>query len=145
LKLAGCEQLLIVGKHREKLALLRDMGLQTIVLDQVEKGKRADIVVDCTGSPTGLPLAFELVKPCGTIVMKTTVAGEHHLSLAPLVIDEVTLIGSRCGPFPPAIDALARGDVQVEPLIDGRYPLTEASLAMTKAASPGVFKILLEP
>jgi len=145
LKLAGCERLLIVGKHSEKLAVLRDMGLQAIVLDQVEKGKRADIVVDCTGSSTGLPLALELVKPCGTIVLKTTVAGEHHLSLAPIVIDEVTLIGSRCGPFPPAIDALVRGDVQVEPLINERYPLAEASLAMMKAASPGVFKILLEP
>lgn len=145
LKLAGCDRMLVIGKHREKLAVLREMGLQTIVLDQVEKGKRADVVVDCTGSPTGLPLALELVKPCGTVVMKTTVAGTHNLSMAPVVIDEVSLIGSRCGPFPPAIDALTRGDVLVEPLINDRYHLSDASLAMVKAASPGVFKILLEP
>jgi hypothetical protein len=77
--------------------------------------------------------------------MKTTVAGTHNLSLAPIVIDEVSLIGSRCGPFPPAIDALIKRDVVVEPLINVCYPLAEASLAMVKAASPGVFKILLEP
>lgn len=145
LKLAGCKRLLVIGKHREKLAVMRDMELQTIILDQVEKGKRADVIVDCTGSPTGLPLALELVKPCGKVVMKTTVAGVHTFSMAPLVIDEVTLIGSRCGPFPPAIDALVKGDIIVEPLINDRYPLSDASLAMVKAASPGVFKILLEP
>ncbi|MBD3672962.1 MAG: alcohol dehydrogenase catalytic domain-containing protein [Planctomycetaceae bacterium] len=145
LKLAGCEHLLVVGKHPEKLAILREMGLQTVVLNQLEKSKRADIVVDCTGSPTGLPLALELVKPCGTVVMKTTVAGEHHLSMAPVVIDEVTLIGSRCGPFEPAIDALAGGRIIVEPLINATYPLDDAPLAMVKAESPGAFKILLEP
>lgn len=145
LKLAGCDNLLVVGKHPEKLSILREMGLQTVVLDQVEKRKRADIVVDCTGSPSGLPLALELVKPCGTVVMKTTVAGEHRLSMAPVVIDEVTIIGSRCGPFEPAIDALAGGRVVVEPLINGTYPLDDAALAMVKAASPGCFKILLEP
>ncbi len=145
LKLAGCEQLLVVGKHPEKLAVLRELGVQTVTLKQVEKKNQADIVVDCTGSPTGLPLALELVKPCGTVIMKTTVAGEHQLSMAPLVIDEVTLIGSRCGPFEPAIAALAEEKVIVEPLIGGRYPLEEAPLAMVKAASPGTFKILLEP
>ncbi|MDG2391221.1 MAG: alcohol dehydrogenase catalytic domain-containing protein [Planctomycetaceae bacterium] len=145
LKLAGCERLLVVGKHPEKLTLLRELGVQTVTLKQVEKKKQADIVIDCTGSPTGLPLAFKLVKPCGTVVMKTTVAGEHQLSMAPLVIDEVTLIGSRCGPFEPAIAALAEEKVIVEPLIGGRYPLEEAPLAMVKAASPGTFKILLEP
>ena len=145
MKLAGCERVLVVGKHPEKLALLRELGLQTVMLKQVEKKKRADIVVDCTGSSSGLPLALELVKPCGTVVMKTTVAGEHQLSLAPIVIDEVTLIGSRCGPFEPAIAALAEEKVIVEPLISGRYPLAEAPLAMVKAAPPGTFKILLEP
>lgn len=141
----GCHSLLVVGKHPEKLAVLRDLGLQAIGLSQVEQKKRADLVVDCTGSPTGLPLALALVKPRGTIVMKTTVASEHTLSLAPIVIDEITLLGSRCGPFEPALQALAAETIKVEPLIRRTYSLDEAPLAMLKAASPGVFKVLLKP
>lgn len=141
----GCRSLLVVGKHPEKLAVLRDLGLQAIGLSQVEQKKRADLVVDCTGSPTGLPLALTLVKPRGTIVMKTTVASEHTLSLAPIVIDEITLLGSRCGPFEPALQALAAGKIKVKPLIHSTYSLDDAPLAMLKAASPGVFKVLLTP
>ena len=77
--------------------------------------------------------------------MKTTVAGNHSLSLAPVVIDELTLIGSRCGPFEPALRALSDGTVQVEPLIHATYSLDDAPLAMVKAASPGIFKVLLSP
>lgn len=144
LKSLGCA-VLVVGKHTEKLAVLRQLGLQTVRLDQLEVAKRADLVVDCTGSTDGLPLALQLVKPRGTVVLKTTVAGDHRLCLAPLVIDEITLLGSRCGPFEPAIEALATGAVKVAPLIHSRYPLDEAAAALAEAAAPGVFKVLLDP
>ena len=145
LQSVGCENLLVVGKHPQKLALLRKLGLQAVTVDQLEHRKQAEIVIDCTGSPTGLSLAFELVQPRGRIVMKTTVAGDHSLSLAPVVIDELTLIGSRCGPFEPALKALSKGTVQVEPLIHATFSLDDAPLAMVKAASPGIFKVLLSP
>lgn len=144
LKSLGCA-VLVVGKHAEKLAILRQLGLQTVRLDQLEVAKRADVVVDCTGSPDGLALALQLVKPRGTVVLKTTVAGDHRLSLAPIVIDEITLLGSRCGPFEPAIAALADGTVKVTPLIHACYPLEKAAAALDEAAAPGVFKVLLDP
>jgi threonine dehydrogenase-like Zn-dependent dehydrogenase len=146
LKAQGCRSLLVVGKHAEKLAVLRELGIQAIALSQVEQKRQADLVVDCTGSPSGLPLALELVRPRGTIVMKTTVAADHRLSLASLVIDEISLVGSRCGPFEPALQALAEGTIQVEPLLyETIYSLDEAPRALLKAASPSVFKVLLRP
>ena len=84
-----------------------------------------------------------LVRPRGTLVLKSTVAQAHNLSLAPLVTNEVTVVGSRCGPFPPALQALARGQLSVTPLIDHTYPLTEGVAAVQRAATPGVLKVLL--
>lgn len=140
---SGC-RLTVVGKHLEKLALLQARGIETVLLDEVGDERTADIVVDCTGSPTGLPTAMRLVKPRGTIVLKTTVAGEQTLSLAPLVIDEIQLTGSRCGPFPAAIEALERGEVDVSPLISARFPLQQAETAFEQAASRGVLKVLFD-
>ncbi|MCA9071929.1 MAG: alcohol dehydrogenase catalytic domain-containing protein, partial [Planctomycetaceae bacterium] len=98
IRLSGC-QVRVVGKHPDKLKLFEELGLETIELQNLQPTRTADLVVDCTGSDTGLSLALQLVKPRGTIVLKTTVAGEQTLSLAPFVIDEITLVGSRCGPF----------------------------------------------
>lgn len=144
LRSAGAE-VLVVGKHPRKLALLRELGIQTVKLDQLEISRRADLVVDCTGSTTGLPLALQVVKPRGTVVLKTTVAGEHRLSLSPVVIDEVTILGSRCGPFEPAIRALAEGTVHVDALIQATFPLRDAQRAFAAASEPGTLKILLDP
>ena len=91
-----------------------------------------------------LPTALGLVHPCGTVVLKTTVAGNHDMSLAPVVIDEVRIIGSRCGPFPPAIAALASGAVDIRPLIAAEFPIEAAEEAFHAATRPGARKILLD-
>ena len=139
------DRVVVVGKHRRKLALLENLGLQTRLLDEASEPRSADIVVDCTGSATGLPTAFSLVRPRGTVVLKTTVASEHALSLAPVVVDEVTIVGSRCGPFDRALDALAHGLVQVTPLISERFNLSDGVRALERASEPGVLKVLIEP
>ena len=142
LQLTGAK-VTLVGKHPEKLALA-GAGVATCLPAEVDRLTRSqDIVVDCTGSPSGLPTALGLVRPCGTLVLKTTVAGNHNLSLAPVVIDEVRVIGSRCGPFPPAIAALAGGRIDVKPLIAAEFPIEEAEAAFHAATQPGARKILL--
>ena len=135
----------VVGKHRRKLALLENLGVRTRLLDETREARSADIVVDCTGSATGLPTALSLVRPRGTVVLKTTIAGDHALSLAPIVVDEVTIVGSRCGPFDRALDALARGLVDVKPLIAERFDLGDGVRALERAGQPGVLKVLIEP
>jgi threonine dehydrogenase-like Zn-dependent dehydrogenase len=134
----------VVGKHTEKLALLSGAGIATKLLPDVEPDHNADIVVDCTGSPTGLPTALSLVRPRGTIVLKTTVAGEQTLALAPIVIDEVTIVGSRCGPFDRALAALGAGDVSVLPLISARYGLSDGVAAIEHARSRPSLKVLID-
>ena len=138
------DDVLVVGKHRDKLALLETMGLRTAMLSDDLPARAADIVVDCTGSETGLPTALTLVRPRGTIVLKTTVAGTQTLAWAPFVIDEVTLVGSRCGPFDQALHALEHGLVDVEPLIADRFNLSNGLMALQRAQQKGVLKVLLE-
>lgn len=138
------DRLLVVGKHPEKLALLAAKGIETAVLGDVAHTRFADIVVDCTGSESGLPAALRLVRPRGTIVLKTTVAGQQTLGWAPFVIDEVTLVGSRCGPFDQALAALASGRVDVRPLISERFDLSRGLEALERAQARGVLKVLLE-
>lgn len=135
---------LVVGKHDRKLALLRSMGIRTALLSDSLDEHAWDIVVDCTGSETGLPAALRLVRPRGTIVLKTTVAGRQRLAWAPLVIDEVTVVGSRCGPFDRALAALEAGQVRVEPLISDRFDLSRGLEALHRAQAKPVMKVLLE-
>jgi threonine dehydrogenase-like Zn-dependent dehydrogenase len=139
----GCA-LRVVGKHREKLELLRRRGIETSLLGEVAGDRTADVVVDCTGSPTGLTTALEFVRPRGTIVLKTTVAGEQTLALAPIVIDEITIVGSRCGDFLPALAALQKGRIDPVPLITAVYPLERAVEAFERAKSGATLKVLLE-
>jgi threonine dehydrogenase-like Zn-dependent dehydrogenase len=135
----------VVGKHPEKLALLKNgAGVATKLLADVEPDRIADIVVDCTGSPTGLPTALSLVRPRGTIVLKTTVAGEQTMALAPIVIDEVTIVGSRCGPFDRALAALAAGDISVLPMISARFRLSDGVAALEHARTKPALKVLLD-
>lgn len=135
---------MVVGKHLPKLTLLKTLGISTaLVTDPIDE-RSADIVVDCTGSETGLPTALKLVRPRGTIVLKTTVAGTQTLAWAPFVIDEVTLVGSRCGPFDQALTALEKGAVQVQPLISERHDLTNGIEALERAQSKSVLKVLLK-
>jgi threonine dehydrogenase-like Zn-dependent dehydrogenase len=120
------------------------MGIATTLLSDPPPERAADVVVDCTGSATGLPTALRMVRPRGTIVLKTTVAGEQTMAWAPMVIGEVTLIGSRCGPFDQAIAALAQERVDVRSLITDRFALTEGVRALARAQEKGVLKVLLD-
>lgn len=143
LKACGCAVTLI-GKHSWKLEIAQRMGVNTALLDEVARDRSADLVVDCTGSVTGLSTAWSLVKPRGTIVLKTTVADPSGPNLAPLVIDEITVVGSRCGPFNKAIESLANRTVDVRPLITARYPISQATEAFQAAADGRHLKVLLE-
>jgi threonine dehydrogenase-like Zn-dependent dehydrogenase len=138
------DNVLVVGKHAEKLVLLRALGIATALLHDVAGERLADIVVDCTGSASGLPTALSLVRPRGTIVLKTTVAGTQTLPWAPFVIDEVTLVGSRCGPFDQALAGLAEGRVSVGALISDRFDLSRGVEALERAQATSVLKVLLD-
>ena len=105
---------------------------------------RADVVVECTGNPEGLALAARAVRPRGTIVLKSTYHGEARLDVSRLVVNEVTLVGSRCGPFPRALALLAEGRIDVRALVHARYPLREGLRAFEEAARPGALKVLLD-
>ncbi len=110
LSLTGC-RLIVVGKHRSKLSVFDKKGITTVYAADI-KEKDFDIVVDCTGSPTGIETAMNIVRPGGRIVLKTTVAESEVVDLNRMVINELTLIGSRCGPFAPAIKAIESGNKQ---------------------------------
>ena len=138
------ERVLVVGKHGTKLAILESMGIETTRLSDTLPERAADIVVDCTGSETGLPTALRLVRPRGTIVLKTTVAGTQTLAWAPFVIDEITLVGSRCGPFDQALAALEQGRVDVRPLISEKVSLSDGLAALERAQKKGVLKVLID-
>jgi len=135
-------QVCVVGKHPHKLALLHPLGIPTVLLADW-RPRRADMVVEATGSTSGLALAIESIRPRGTLIVKSTVATTHALSLAPLVINEITVVGSRCGRFPPALHALEDRRVMVAPLIERVYPLAEGMAAVAHALRPGSLKILL--
>lgn len=143
LKHHGCD-VRVIGKHIFKMRILNELGIRTESLDQFQKARTSDLVVDCTGSPSGLETALQIVRPCGTIVLKTTVAASQTIHMAPFVIDEITLLGSRCGPFDKAIDLLRRGAVSVAPLVSARYPLEEAETAFAHAVRKDSLKILFD-
>ncbi len=139
----------LVGKHPTKMAMCEKWGVKHRLLKEVGLRADQDIVIDCTGSPDGINTAMQMVRPRGTIVMKTTVApglpGHGPKDLAPLVINEISLIGSRCGPFPEALAALAEGQIDVLSLISRRAKLTDGVEAMRSANKSDVIKVLLEP
>ncbi|MBD2411613.1 alcohol dehydrogenase [Nostoc calcicola FACHB-389] len=142
LALTGCE-LLVVGRHQEKLANLEVRGIKTGLANAVTDGY-FDISVECTGNPEGFAIARRALRPRGTLVLKSTYAGNLSLDASSLVVDEITLIGSRCGPFAPALQLLANKQVDVQPLIHASYPLIEGLAAFEQAQSRGVLKVLLE-
>ena len=138
----GC-QVLVAGKYPEKLRIIERLGVGTELIGQLRRVRNYSLVVDCTGSPTGITTALEFVRPRGTIVLKTTVAHAAELQLAPIVVDEITLVGSRCGPFPTAIEALRAKKIEVAPLIQDIYRLGDAAQAIDAAGQPGATKVLL--
>jgi len=142
LALTGCE-LLVVGRHEDKLINLAGKGIKTGLADSVTD-RYFDISVDCTGNPEGFNIARRALRPRGTLILKSTYAGDLSLDASSLVVDEITLIGSRCGPFVPALELLATGKVDVQYLIDSSYPLSQGLEAFEKAKTKGVLKVLLE-
>ena len=141
LKGAGAD-VLLAGRSPEKLSLAQSWSIDVMMADQLLDGWW-DLVVDCAGSTEGFDKALTLVRPRGKIVIKTTVAQKFSINLAPLVINEVTVIGSRCGPFGPALDALAAGDVRVREMISHTFPFDRALEAFEVASRPETLKVLL--
>ncbi len=133
----------IGGHHRAKLDRLAALGLEVELENELEPG--FDVVIDCTGQGAGLNRALELVRPRGKLILKSTAAAGATLNLARAVVDEVTIIGSRCGRFAPALDALASGKLDPRPLVSAVYPLDDAVAAFSAAGHPPNFKVLLKP
>ena len=133
----------VIGKHPEKLALCEKWSIRSRPLADIVPRHDQDVVVDCTGSPAGFELAMQMVRPRGTIVLKSTFASGKPLNLAPLVIDEITVVGSRCGPFREAIRALAMKQIDVVSLIHRRMKFSQAIEAMELAGKTGVMKVIL--
>ncbi|GAB4462118.1 MAG: alcohol dehydrogenase catalytic domain-containing protein [Anaerolineae bacterium] len=142
LQLTGCN-LLAIGRHANKLEILARRGIRTrLAHEEIKPG--ADVVVEVTGSPAGFALAQSLVRPRGTLVLKSTFQGDVKLDLSRLVVDEITVIGSRCGPFDAALRLLERNLIDVESLIHATYPLNDGLAAFEHAVAPGVLKVLLD-
>jgi len=142
LREANC-QVRVIGRHQEKLALCEKWSIRSRPLADIVPRHDQDVVVDCTGSAAGLELALRMVRPRGTVVLKTTAAAGAAVNLAPVVIDEINIIGSRCGPFRQAILALAEKRIDVASLIHRRMKLDQGVEAMDLAGRPGVLKVIL--
>lgn len=136
-------RVLVVGKHASKLALLAKRGIATTLRDGWSK-KKGDLVVEATGTAAGFEAAVAATRPRGKLVLKSTVAATAPQDLAPLVVQEITVVGSRCGSFAPALRALRAGSVDVMPLIGGRVPLRDGERALEMAARPGMLKVLID-
>jgi alcohol dehydrogenase len=134
----------LLGRHKEKMKLVESARITTELMAKKGPG-RAPMVVDATGSAEGLRAAIAMCEPRGTVVMKSTVHGLVKLDTAPAIVNEITLIGSRCGRFEPAMQLLASGKVRVDRMISERFPLDRAKEAFARAAAKGVLKILLGP
>jgi len=134
----------IAGHHVAKLALADKFGIKTFFVDNLRPEKQFDVVVEATGSPQGINVALGQVRPRGTVVLKSTMEEGAVLNLAPVVVDEVTIVGSRCGSFAPALAALAEGRVEVAPLVDAVYPVEQALTALAQAGSRGALKVLVD-
>jgi alcohol dehydrogenase len=133
----------LIGHHPHKLAAAQWRGIRTETsIENVEPG--ADVVVEATGRANGIAEALKLCKPRGTLVLKSTTADDAPLNLAPLVVNEVTMIGSRCGRFKLGLHALMTYDFPLEHLIKGRYPLDEAEAAIAHATRPEALKMLID-
>ncbi len=142
LRNAGCP-VRVIGKHPEKMRMCDKWGIRSRPLTDISPRHDQEVVVDCTGSAAGLELAMQMVRPRGTIVLKSTAADGKAINLAPVVIDEINIVGSRCGPFKDAIRALAEGAVDVTSMIHKRMKIEQGVEAMELAGRAGVLKVLL--
>jgi len=136
-------QVHLYGRHPEKMAIVEPLGVKTHHVDDGACGEYP-FVVEATGSSAGLERAIQMTRPRGTLVMKSTVHDKVTIDTAPVIVNEITLMGSRCGRFEPALDLLASGQLILEPLIQDRFPLAAAPAAFARAAQKGVLKVLLD-
>ena len=136
-------ELSVVVRSDRARALLENHGVHCAKAHTFEPAS-ADLVVEVTGNPEGFAIARRLVRPGGTLVMKSTYAGELTIDASMLVVDEIQLIGSRCGPFAPALKLLASGEVEVLDLVAARYPLSQGLEAFEVAAQPGALKVQVD-
>ncbi len=134
----------LVGKHQNKLDIAKAQGVKTILLDDLEVKPEWDIVVEATGSISGFENAMALTKPRGVLVLKSTVAGSKEINLAPVVINEITVLGSRCGQFKPALRLLENNKIDFKPLISGIYNVDDAIEAFEKNKEKDSLKVLLK-
>jgi len=146
LQLTGCD-LTVVGHHEESLGILARRGIRVLIDSKGlgDLGDLFDVVVEATGTPEGFAAARQLVRPRGTLVLKSTYHGAIEANLTRVVVDEVTLVGSRCGPFEPALRLLEQRLVDVMPLVRARYRLSDGLAAFERAEQRGMLKVLIEP
>ncbi|MFQ5479730.1 MAG: alcohol dehydrogenase catalytic domain-containing protein [Thermodesulfobacteriota bacterium] len=141
LEQTGCN-LTLIGRHPERLEAFKKKGISVSCgTENVSCG--FDLTVDCTGGGNGLSDALSITRPRGTVVLKTTVAKRGGEALNQAVIDEITIVGSRCGPFPPAIKAIASGTIDVKPFISAVYPLEDGPCAIEESVKDSVLKVLI--
>src|SRR5438094_823599 len=136
----------LIGKHQSKLQIAAQRGIETAVAEEVEKRARQfEVVVEASGSPTGFDLALDLLRPRGVLILKSTFHGATDINAARIVVDEISVVGSRCGRFAPALELLKNNKIDVQNLISEEFALTDGVSAMTRAAESGVMKVLLRP
>lgn len=138
--------LLLVGKHEDKLRIAERLGIETALATKAEKLARGfDVVVEASGAAEGFVLARKLLRPRGTLVLKSTFHGATEIDAAQIVVDEISIVGSRCGRFAPALDLLKKGAIELDSMISEEYPLSKGMFALDRASTAGVLKVLLRP
>jgi threonine dehydrogenase-like Zn-dependent dehydrogenase len=136
----------LIGKHSAKLRIAARRGIETSTAKAATKRKREfDVVVEASGAAAGFSLALDLLSPQGRLVLKSTFHDKTEVDAARVVVDEISIVGSRCGRFSPALDLLKKGAIDVDSLISEEYPLSEGVHAMSRAGKKGVLKVLLRP
>ena len=134
----------LVGKHQNKLDVAKNQGVKTCLLNEFKQEKIYDVVVEATGSLSGFETSLALVRPRGVLVLKSTIASSKEINLAPIVIDEITILGSRCGQFPPALRLLASEKIDFQPLVSAIYPVEKAIEAFEHNKSKDSLKVLID-
>jgi threonine dehydrogenase-like Zn-dependent dehydrogenase len=142
LALTGCDPH-VVARHKHQQDLLKARGIKIIAEADVQRW-RWDMVVEATGSPSGFSLARQAIRPRGTLVLKSTYKGDMSVNFSSMVVDEINLVGSRCGPFEPALRLMESRQVDPTVLIANEFKLGDALKAIERAAETGVLKVLVE-
>lgn len=139
-------KLLLIGKHAEKLRIAARRGIETAMVDDARRrGGEFDVVVEASGAESGFALALDMLRARGTLVLKSTFQGRTRIDAARIVVDEISVVGSRCGRFAPALELLKKRSVDVESLISEQHALPDGVRAMRRATEQGIIKILLKP